>query len=135
MTMVRTRHKPSPARINTHWTHQIALPDDLCCQPNFALIWDWFKARGMQPMTLRVQAIWPDRRYINYRLHCFQQRADAEAFQAHFGGQWFDPKKDREGGSNLGAWRRTDEYHRIIESGPLKTAPVYLRGPGNMEYD
>jgi hypothetical protein len=44
----------------------------------------------------------------------------------------FDPKKHREDGRAQGAWRRSDEYRQIAESGPPKLNPVFMRGPGNM---
>ncbi len=89
---------------------EVALPDDLCCQPNFETILAWFNEHGVERMIRNVQAIWPDRHEENWRLHCFRDPADAAAFLAHFGGVPFDPKKDRDNGRARGAWRRTDEY-------------------------
>ena len=86
-------------------------------------------------MTRRVNAIWSATKQENWRLYCFRDIADAEAFQAHFGGERFDPKRQREKGLALGAWRRTDAWRSITESGPLRLNPVFLREPGNMEYD
>ena len=133
--MLRSRHRPSDARIDAGWPHQVALPDDLCCQPNFETILAWFKEHGVEWMIRNVQAIWPNRHEENWRLHCFRDPADAAAFLADFGGVPFDPKRDRDNGRARGAWRRTDEYHRIVESGPLKINPIFLREPGNIEYD
>lgn len=125
--MVRTRHKPSPTRIDADWPHQVALPDDLCCQPGFALIEAWFSRRGLEKMTRRVQAVWPDGKYEDWRLHCFRVEPDAEAFRAHFGGEPFHPKKDHENGHAQGVWRRMGEYEKMTESGPLKINPIFLR--------
>jgi len=48
-----------------------------------------------------------------------QHVASARAFREHYGGEMFDPKRDRENGRAKGAWRRKGEYKRILESGPL----------------
>lgn len=135
MTMVRSRHRPSDARIDAGWPHQVALPADLCADPNFKTIMAWLAERGVEQMTRQVQAVWPDRQYENYRLYCFRDEADAEAFRVHFGGERFYPRKDRENGRAQGTWWRTGEYCKVTESGPLKIHPIFLRSPGNMEYD
>lgn len=45
-----------------------------------------------------MQAIWPNREYGNFRLHCFADRAPAELFQSRAGGEFSDPQRDRENG-------------------------------------
>jgi hypothetical protein len=57
-------------------------------------------------------------------LPCFAERADAEAFMAKFGGVPFDPKKDRGKGKLRSTWIRTEEWRRVLESGPLKLGAV-----------
>ncbi|RUV92921.1 MULTISPECIES: hypothetical protein [unclassified Mesorhizobium] len=73
-----------------------------------------------------MQAIWQNGKYEEWRLHCFRDLAAAEAFRAYFGGIVFVPARDREGGRALGAWRREDEYRRILDQGPL-SVPEALR--------
>ncbi|MER8959873.1 hypothetical protein [Mesorhizobium sp. M0701] len=60
---------PTPARIDPEWPYQIALPDDLCTGQSFALIREFCGARGLAPNGRQVQAIWPDHKYENWRLH------------------------------------------------------------------
>jgi hypothetical protein len=67
-----------------------------------------------------VIAKWPNHKVLEFRLHCFRSRQEAETFAAHFEGMHFDPVKDREGGKINGAWIRTDEWRPIERCGPLK---------------
>jgi hypothetical protein len=115
----------SYARIDRDFPHQVALPNDICVEHNYKLIRTFCSEHGLHHYTRRVQAIWPDRKYQEYRLHCFADRASAELFQAHFGGEFFDPKRDRENGRAQGAWRRSNVWTRLLESGPLKVPPLF----------
>jgi hypothetical protein len=56
----------------------------------------------------------------------FADLASALAFRDHFCGIMFDPKRDRENGLMRGVWRRTGEYKRILDLGPLRV-PEILR--------
>ncbi|RUZ78745.1 hypothetical protein EN943_09530 [Mesorhizobium sp. M7A.F.Ca.US.006.01.1.1] len=76
--------------------------------------------------TRQVQAVWPNGKYREYRLYCFAEATAAAAFRDHFEGVMFDPKRDRENGNVRGIWRRTGEYGRILDLGPL-TVPEILR--------
>jgi hypothetical protein len=125
MTMVRSRHRPSDARIDAGWPHQVALPNDLCCDPNFKMIMAWFHERGVEKMTRQVRAIWPSGKEEDWRLHCFRDPADAATFRVHFGGERFDPRKDRENARARGAWHRTGEWRQITASGPLRLHPIF----------
>jgi len=82
--------------------------------------------RGLMHQTRFVQAIWSNGKYENYRLYCFSDGAAAKESRDHFDGLMFDPKRDRESGKIRGVWRRTDEYKRILELGPL-SVPEILR--------
>jgi len=86
-------------------------------------------------MVRNVQAVWPDRKYENMRLHCFANRTDADAFMAEFGGRWFNPEKDREGIRAAGVWRQEGAYRQMTESGRLKIHAIFLRNAGQLEYD
>ncbi|WP_157173626.1 hypothetical protein [Pseudaminobacter salicylatoxidans] len=121
----RASYTPSPARIDREWPHQIALPDDMCCDHNFTLIAAFCRDNALSFQTRRVQAVWPNKRYQDMRLHCFAKREDAELFQSHFGGEFFNPNSDREGGRR-GWWQRSGVWTRLLESGPLKV-PAILR--------
>lgn len=117
---------PTPAGIDQDWPFQVALPDDLCVDRNFSLIKKFCQERGLLPMTRHVQAIWASGEYENWRLHCFVDAVDAQAFLDHFGGVMFDPQRDRENGKAQGVWRRTGSYERILDLGPL-SVPEILR--------
>ncbi|TIM06757.1 MAG: hypothetical protein E5Y62_22200 [Mesorhizobium sp.] len=117
---------PSPARIDREWPYQVALPDDLCTGRSFTLIREFCEERRLTPRKRLVQAIWPDHRYENWRLYCFADEASAQAFLDRFPGVMFDPKRDRENGKAQGVWRRTGEYKRILDLGPL-SVPEILR--------
>jgi len=123
------RHKgiPPVSFIDKDFPFQVAIQDDLCCGPNLTLISRFCEEHGLDHRTRHVIATWDGlHKQMNYRLHCFRDIASAELFQSHFGGEMFDPKKDREGGRTRGAWRRTDTYHRLVELGPL-SVPLILR--------
>lgn len=122
----RTSHVPSPARIDRDWLYQVALPDDLCVDRNFTLILKFFHESALPHVVRQVQAIWPCGKYENFRLHCFADLVTAEAFQRQFGGDMFDPKRDREGGRALGVWHRQGAYHRVLDLG-LLSVPEILR--------
>ncbi|MGX8007826.1 hypothetical protein ACVDG8_001855 [Mesorhizobium sp. ORM8.1] len=105
---------------------QVALPDDICTDRNFALIGRFLQERGLTCRTRGVTAIWEDGKQELWRLHCFADNEAAAAFLDHFGGVMFDPKRDRENGNVHGAWRRKGAYQRILELGPL-SVPDILR--------
>lgn len=81
--------------------------------------------RGMRFQMRHVQAVWQNGKYENYRLHCFAD-GEAKVFCDHFSGEMFVPKRGRENGKIRGVWRRTDEYRRILDLGPL-SVPEILR--------
>ncbi|MER9022396.1 hypothetical protein NKI01_07460 [Mesorhizobium sp. M0815] len=97
-----------------------------CARHSFTLIREFCEARALVLMTRQVQAIWPDHKYENWRLYCFADPASAQLFLDHFGGMMFDPKRDRENGHARGIWRRTGEYKRVLDLGPL-SVPQALR--------
>ncbi|RWP39985.1 hypothetical protein [Mesorhizobium sp.] len=90
------------------------------------MIREFCEERRLAPMKRLVQAIWPDGRYEDWRLYCFADLASALAFRDHFCGIMFDPKRDRENGKAPGVWRRTGEYQRTLDLGPL-SVPEILR--------
>ncbi|MBZ9898323.1 hypothetical protein LB545_28845 [Mesorhizobium sp. BR1-1-6] len=55
---------------------------------------------NIKPQIGHGQAIWPSGKYEDYHIHCFADPAAAKAFLDHFGGEMFDPKRDREGGKS-----------------------------------
>ncbi|TPM19753.1 hypothetical protein [Mesorhizobium sp. B2-3-6] len=122
----RNRVTPAPSVIDRDWPYQVALPDDICTDRNLTMITKFCQDIGVKPQIRRVQAIWPNGKYEDYRIHCFSDPAAAKAFLDHFAGDVFDSKRDREGGKIRGVWRRTGEYKRILDLGPL-SVPEILR--------
>lgn len=102
------------------------MPDDLCTQGNLTKIMMFCQDQGIEYQHRQVQAVWPNGKYEDYRLHCFAGAEAARLFREHFSGQMFNPKRDRENGKIRGVWRRTDEYRRILDLGPL-SVPEILR--------
>lgn len=129
--VTRSRSGPTPTQIDRNFPHQVALLDDLCVDRNFKLLRDFCEGLGVEWHTRQVAVIWPNGKQENHRLHCFVERASAEAFQAHFGGTMFDPRKDRRDGLAKGAWARSEPWERITRSGPLLVplALVDAEGP------
>ncbi|TIN31734.1 MAG: hypothetical protein E5Y31_01055 [Mesorhizobium sp.] len=124
--VTRSRSIPTPSVIDQKWPHQVALPDDICTDRNLTKIKQFCHDRGINYQLRQVQAVWPNGKYEDYRLHCFADAEAAKAFRDHFFGQAFDPKRDRENGKIRGVWRRTDQYKRILDLGPL-SVPEILR--------
>ncbi|MFI0844462.1 hypothetical protein [Mesorhizobium sp. IMUNJ 23232] len=120
----RNQSGPTPTRIDRDFPHQVALLDDVCVDRNFQRIHEFCKGLGVEWHTRHVIAIWPNGKHENHRLHCFADAAPAEAFQAHFGGVMFDPKRDRQGGLAKGAWKRSEPWRRIVRAeGPYSRLP------------
>ena len=57
--MTRRSGGPSPTKVDREWPYQVALPDDLCVGPNFTLISEFCRDRGLAHMTRHVTAVWP----------------------------------------------------------------------------
>lgn len=96
---------------------------------NFYTLAEFFAAHGWSPPTLQVIAIWKCRKEVTYRLYCFDNRIDAETFADAFGGMLFDPKRDRENGKALGAWRRQGTYEEERYIGPLALPKFFRDNP------
>ncbi|MBA1144785.1 hypothetical protein [Mesorhizobium neociceri] len=124
--VTRSRSIPAPSVVDEKWPHQVALPDDICTDRNLTVIMKFCQDADIKLQIRHVQAIWPSGKYENWRLHCFVDAADAQAFLNHFSGLRFDPKRDREKGKVHGIWRRTGSYERILDLGPL-SVPEILR--------
>jgi len=124
--MARRSGPPSPAKIDREWPYQVALPDDLCTGHSYQLIREFCAEHGLTPLTRSVQAVWPDRKCEQWRLHCFADPEHAKLFRNHFQGVEFVPSRDREGGRARGVWRRDGDYRRILDLGPL-SVPAILR--------
>ena len=115
--------------IQPEYPHQVALPAFMCCRENYTQIAAFCAQHRLEFMTAPVIAKWPNRKALEFRLHCFRTREAAETFAGHFEGLHFDPVKDREGGNLTGAWIRMDEWKPIERCGPLEVPRFFREDP------
>ena len=66
---------------------------------------------------------------LELRLDCFANRADAEEFADHFGGEHFNPKNDRGKEVERGVWRRTGTWEHKDLTGPLNMSRFFVMNP------
>jgi len=83
---VRRKGELSPSRIDREWPHQIMLPAEECLGQQYSIIAEFCAELSLCPRghSLVVSDRWQC-------VSCFAEKADAEKFQARFGGVWFDP--------------------------------------------
>jgi hypothetical protein len=113
-------------RFNEARPYQVAIYNDLCLGHSFVLIQRFLSEQKLDCETASVYAVWPIGGRVEMRLHCFRDRPSAELFQARFGGDMFDPVKDRERGHPKGVWRRYDHWEVPLDQGDLHV-PEKLR--------
>jgi hypothetical protein len=73
--------------IDREWPHQVALPAEGCSGQNYVTIQLFCDGLSLCP---RRHFFRQDGADMN--VFCFAERAHAEQFQAHFGGEFIDPK-------------------------------------------
>ena len=130
MPGIHQRANAKSARIDKELPHQVALPDDICCMENFTIIAEFCRRYSYRVETKKVTAIWPNGTSVALRLHCFADRADAEAFAAHFEGEHFNPAVDYGGKRrHRGAWRRTGSWEFKEQWGPLRMPKFFRENP------
>ena len=61
---------------------------------------------SVSPRGRSLTVIWPGDQCEEYRLYCFAKHDDAQAFIDRFGGEHFDPAKDRGKGKRRDYWIR-----------------------------
>jgi hypothetical protein len=90
------RHKGelSPGRVDREWPHQIMLPWDDAGGRNYEPVRAFCADLSLCP---RGHSIVKDDKW--HHVFCFREKADAEKFQAKFGGDWFDPAQRGRGRS------------------------------------
>jgi hypothetical protein len=85
--MGRRKGELSPGQVDREYPHQIALHEDLCTgSPQYETVREF--ARRLT-VSHRGHTFFRDDAWHN--VFCFREKADAEAFHARFGGEWFDP--------------------------------------------
>jgi hypothetical protein len=91
--MGKRKGEPSRTVLDAQFPHQISIPDE------------WFKGSDYVAVRLHADSLSVATRTHSYchqdRWHTvfrFREKADAEAFQKKFGGEWFDPSRRGRGG-------------------------------------
>jgi hypothetical protein len=85
--MIYRKGELSKGIIDRDWPHQIALPAERCMGGNYVTIRLFCEGLSLCP---RGHCFHRDNTDMN--VFCFAKRADAEKFQARFGGEFVDPK-------------------------------------------
>jgi hypothetical protein len=86
--MGRRKGELSPSAIDGEWPYQISLLADDCTGSNYYTVNLFADALSV---CTRGHSCCHDDRW--HRVFCFKEKADAEKFQARFGGEWFDPAR------------------------------------------
>jgi hypothetical protein len=73
--------------IDREWPHQVALPATRCTGRNYVSIHLFCEGLSLCPRGYCFR-----RDSVDINVFCFAKRADAELFQARFGGEFIDPK-------------------------------------------
>ncbi|AOF91661.1 hypothetical protein [Sinorhizobium sp. RAC02] len=96
--MSRRKGELTSAGIDSGWPHQIARLASLGTMEQGDVIAKFCSSLSLCPRGHSVvwEAEW-------HRVYCFAKLEDAEAFLAHFGGEWFDPR-DRGRGHKWHFW-------------------------------
>ena len=124
------RANAKSARLDKELPYQVALPDDICCMENFTIISAFCQRYSYRVETKGVIAVWPEGKQIHMRLHCFAGRSDADAFAAHFEGEFFNPTVDYGGKRrHRGAWRRTGSWEFKEQWGRLRMPKFFRENP------
>jgi hypothetical protein len=77
----------SKGMIDRDWPHQVALRADYCAGANYVTIRLFCEGLSLCPRGHSFR-----RDDIDMTVFCFADRAHAEQFQTHFGGEFIDPK-------------------------------------------
>ncbi len=111
--------------IRQNYPHQVALPDWLCTRENFDVVERYCAAHfDRRPATTMIEARWQGGAFETMRLYCFVRALNAQSFAAHFDGEHFDHKVERDGKRTY--WPRPGHWAHRIRYGPL-SVPRWLR--------
>lgn len=86
---MRRKGELSKSAIDRDWPHQVALPADQVSGRPFVDIQQFCSELSLAPRGHYFRR--NDRDYVVF---CFAKRVNAELFQGHYGGEWFDRKAD-----------------------------------------
>jgi hypothetical protein len=85
--MVYRKGELSPASVDRHWPHQVALPASASLNGGYKAIYDFCKDLSL---CARGHTVLHNDEWFN--VYCFSDEAHAEKFMARFGGEKFDPR-------------------------------------------
>jgi hypothetical protein len=87
VAVVYRKGELSKGTIDREWPHQVALRADRCTGPNYITI-----RLFCEELSLCQRGHTFYRDGVDFRVFCFAERAHAEQFQQHFGGEIIEPK-------------------------------------------
>jgi hypothetical protein len=96
----------SNSMIDKKWPHQVAVHEELVRGFHFEPQLQFSRSLSAAPRGRALTVCWPGSQCEGYHLYCFAKREDAEAFVDRFGGEHFDPTKDRGKGKQRNCWMR-----------------------------
>ncbi len=79
----------SKAMMDRQWPHQVALPSYRCMGHAYLTLHFFCEGEGLSLCSRRHSYRQND---VDMTVFCFAQRAHAEKFRDHFGGEFIDPK-------------------------------------------
>ena len=85
--MVYRKGELSKGTIDRQWPHQVALPAERCMGQHYVTIRLFCERLSLCPRGHTFR-----RDDIDMNVFCFAERAHAEQFREHFGGEFIDPK-------------------------------------------
>jgi hypothetical protein len=104
--MSRRKGELSNSTIDAKWPHQVAVHSELVRGFHFEPKMQFSRTLSVSPRGRSLTVCWPGHQCEEYHLYCFAKREDAEAFIDRFGGEHFDPAKDRDKGKRRDYWMR-----------------------------
>ena len=104
--MSKRKGELTESSIDAKWPHQVAIHSELVRGFHFEPKMRFSRGLSLSPRGRSVTVMWPGMRCEDYRLYCFASREDAQAFIDRFGGEHFDPAKDRGKGKRRDYWVR-----------------------------
>ena len=104
--MSKRKGQLSDWAIDARWPYQVAMHIDLVRGFHFEPQLQFSRTLSVSPRGRSLTVCWPGARCEGYHLYCFAKREDAQAFIDRFGGEHFDPAKDRGKGKQRDYWMR-----------------------------
>jgi hypothetical protein len=104
--MSKRKGELSASMIDKMWPHQVAVHEELVRGFHFEPKLQFSRSLSVSPRGRSLTVRWPGNRCEGYHLYCFRKPEDAQAFIDRFGGEHFNPAKDRGKGKQRDYWVR-----------------------------